>query len=58
MLSFAKVLQKTKLSKDQIETLIEAGDFPGPVPMGPWSFAWAESDIEIWIQERSSECGR
>lgn len=58
MLSFAKVVRKTGCSKQEITALIEAGDFPRPVPMGPWSFAWVKSDIEIWIQEQSSEFGQ
>jgi prophage regulatory protein len=48
----------TGLSRSTLYELISAGDFPRPVPLGPKSVAWRESEVAAWQQARIAERDR
>ena len=51
-LSLREVLGLTSLSKTHTYRLINAGNFPRPVPLGPHRVAFLESEIEAWMGAR------
>jgi len=36
------------LCESQIRNLIEKGEFPAPIPIGPRAVAWLRTDLEAW----------
>lgn len=42
------------LSKASIHRMVNAGRFPGSVPLGVAAVGWMRSDVERWIAERVS----
>jgi prophage regulatory protein len=52
MLRLRAVLDRTALPKSTVYQKIKEGEFPKPVPLGPKSVAWVESEIEDWLLER------
>lgn len=48
MLRLADVRQVTGVAKSTIYRWIDEGLFPRPVPIGPGSVAWRESEIAAW----------
>jgi prophage regulatory protein len=44
----------TGLERSAIGELIENGEFPPPIPLGPRSIGWLESEIEAWQQKRKA----
>jgi prophage regulatory protein len=51
-LSLREVLGLTSLSKTHTYRLINAGNFPRPVPLGPHRVAFLESEVEAWMAAR------
>ena len=51
-LSLNEVVQMTGLSKEELNTLSAAGEFPAAIPLGPWSTGWSEKDVQRWLNER------
>ena len=51
-MSLREVLGLTSLSKTHTYRLINAGNFPRPVPLGPHRVAFLESEVEAWMAER------
>lgn len=49
------VLHRCGISNSTLHRLINAGDFPAPVQLGPRAVAWVESQIDQWIEERISQ---
>ena len=47
-----EVLQACRLSKSTMYYLIEQGQFPGPVRIGPRSVRWRKSDVVTWLTAR------
>lgn len=47
-----EVIDRVCLSKTYIYRKIKLGDFPKPVPLGPYKVAFLESEIEEWIAAR------
>jgi prophage regulatory protein len=47
------VLDRICLSKTQLYRLINAGEFPKPVPIGRLRVAFLETEVAAWIEERS-----
>ena len=47
-----EVLDRICLSKTHLYRKINAGQFPRPVPLGPWKVAFLESEIEAWMAAR------
>jgi prophage regulatory protein len=46
------VTEAIGLSRATMYRLIDAGDFPSPVRLGPNSVGWRESAVSNWIAER------
>ena len=46
------VLDCTSFSKTHIYRLINAGQFPRQVPLGPHRVAFVESEVNAWIDAR------
>ncbi|MGR8948029.1 MAG: helix-turn-helix transcriptional regulator [Gammaproteobacteria bacterium] len=53
-LGLNEIIQLTGLSKDELNELLAAGEFPAAIPLGPWSTGWAEKDIRRWLQCRKT----
>ena len=51
-ISMNEVLDRICLSKTHLYRKINAGQFPRPVPLGPWKVAFLESEIEAWMAAR------
>jgi prophage regulatory protein len=46
------VERRTGYSRSSIYAMMEAGDFPRPVKLGPRAVAWVESEVDAWISAR------
>lgn len=42
----------TGVSRSSIYRLMQEGEFPRPVRVGPGAVRWKASDIEAWIESR------
>lgn len=49
-------MAKTTLSKSTIYRLIKSSDFPQPKKLSVRAVAWIESEVDEWIEGRSSAC--
>ena len=43
------VIEKVGLSRSQIYKLIQQGNFPEPVKIGPKISVWIEENLEMWM---------
>lgn len=50
LLRLPEVLARTKLSRSKLYELLDRGDFPKPVKIGARVNAWADTELEDWIQ--------
>lgn len=57
LLRLAEVRRIVPLSSTSIYRLIQAGDFPPPVQIGPRASAWRWSDLTAWIDSRQPSAG-
>ena len=48
-LRLPSVIDKVGLSRSQIYKLIQRGDFPEPVKIGPKVSVWIEEKLEMWM---------
>ena len=48
-LRLPSVIEKIGLSRSQIYKLIQRGDFPEPVKIGPKVSVWIEEKLEVWM---------
>jgi prophage regulatory protein len=48
-LRLPSVIDKVGLSRSQIYKLIQQGDFPEPVKIGPKISVWIEEKLEMWM---------
>ena len=46
-----EVARMTGLSPSTIYAMIERGEFPAPIRVGQRMSAWAESDVQAWIEQ-------
>jgi len=51
-ISLRDVLTRTSLSKTHTYRLINAGEFPRPVPLGPRRVAFIEREVNDWLLSR------
>lgn len=49
------VTSRTGLRRSSLYNGITAGTFPAPVPTGPRTVAWVESEVNDWIEARIAE---
>ena len=55
-----QVEEVTGLSRSSIYRLMQDGEFPRPVRVGPAAVRWKTSDITVWLESRplaTSEIG-
>ena len=56
VLRLPAVLDRTGFaSKTSVYTGVAAGTFPAPIPLGPRSVGWLESDIDTWIDQQAAK---
>ena len=48
-LRLPSVIDKVGLSRSQIYKLIQQGEFPEPVKIGPKISVWIEEKLEVWM---------
>lgn len=49
------ILARTGMCNSSLHNAIVAGTFPAPVPTGPRTVAWVESEVNGWIEARIAE---
>lgn len=50
--------KKVGLCKQQLQLLINAGEFPGPIKLGgadSRAVGWVESEVDAWIEQKIAE---
>ena len=47
----------TGMSRSSIYRLMQNGEFPRPVRVGPAAVRWRESDIKAWLESRPDAMG-
>jgi prophage regulatory protein len=47
-----EVSQRTGLPKSSIYALVNRGEFPAPVKLGPRAVGWYEDAVDQWIDSR------
>lgn len=52
ILRLQAVCSKVALSKSHIWRLVANRQFPAPIPLGPNSRGWLESEVQDWLNER------
>jgi prophage regulatory protein len=52
------VQARTGLSRSRLYELMDAGDFPKPVPLSQRARAWVEAEVQAWIVARIAERDR
>jgi len=58
LLRLAEVRRVVPLSRSSIYRMIDAGEFPMPVKIGPRAAAWRWADLREWIASRQPANGR
>lgn len=49
------VTELTALSRTAMDRLVNAGEFPIPVKVGPRRYAWVESEVQKWIADQMEQ---
>ena len=52
LIRLPEVQHRVGLGRSTIYRWMAEGKFPRPVQLGGYSVAWAEDDVEIWIDSR------
>ncbi|SDJ10887.1 helix-turn-helix transcriptional regulator [Billgrantia gudaonensis] len=52
LLKRPEVRKRTTLSDSALYRLMEKGEFPRPVQLGPRAVAWVEAEVDAWIAAR------
>ena len=52
LLPMNEVLARVSISKTQLYRMINAGEFPKPLPIGGHRVAFVEAEVEAWIEQR------
>ena len=45
------------MSRSHIYRLMQKGDFPRPVRIGPAAVRWRESEVNAWVESRPKATG-
>ncbi|MCA3519921.1 MAG: AlpA family transcriptional regulator [Rhodobacter sp.] len=48
-----EVMQRTKLGRSTIYSLVAAKQFPQPIKLGPRAVGWSTNEISNWLQKRA-----
>lgn len=49
-----EVQKRTGLARSTIYSMMAAGAFPKPLPIGVRAVGWAESEIAAWLEARKA----
>lgn len=52
ILRLPQVMEQTGLARSTIYKLIDAGEFPKPVPLMKRTVGWLDTEVNDWICER------
>ena len=52
LIRLKEVQHRVGLGRSTIYRWMSEGKFPKPVQLGGYTVAWAEDDVETWIQDR------
>lgn len=52
IIRWPEVHERVGYCRTNIYYLIQSGDFPAPIKLGPRAVGWLESDVENWIESR------
>ena len=55
LLRLPEVISRTGYKRSNIYQLMNLGDFPKSVQLGPRAVAWLSSEIDQWIDDRINE---
>jgi len=55
VLRLREVCARYGLSKTSVYRLMEQGEFPQPVRLGPRAVGWRVEDLEAWLENRSTQ---
>ena len=55
LLRLPEVISRTGYKRSNIYQLMNLGDFPQSVQLGPRAVAWLSSEIDQWIDDRVKE---
>ena len=55
LLRLPEVISRTGYKRSNIYQLMNLGDFPKSVHLGPRAVAWLSSEIDQWIDDRVKE---
>jgi prophage regulatory protein len=58
LIRLKEVQQRVPYSRATIYRLVQAGAFPGNIPIGGRAVAWLESDVNNWIEQRLRAAAR
>ena len=58
VLRLPDVLARVSLSKSTLWRLINDGEFPEPIKLGPRATGWIEEEVDDWIASRSRAVNR
>ena len=54
LLRLPEVRDRTGLCRTHIYSMAKAGEFPAQITLGGRAKAWAESEVNAWIEERKA----
>ena len=54
ILRLADVQKTVGLSRSQIYSMISQGTFPQPIKLGERASGWLESEVQLWISQRTA----
>ena len=57
LLRLREVKEATGMSRSHIYRLMQQGDFPRPVKIGPAAVRWRESEVDAWVESRPVSMG-
>ena len=57
LLRLREVKEITGMSRSHIYRLMQKGDFPRPVRIGPAAVRWRESEVNAWVESRPKATG-
>ncbi|MBS9404790.1 AlpA family transcriptional regulator [Halomonas sp. TRM85114] len=52
LLKRPEVRERTTLSDSALYRLINKGEFPPPIQLGPRAVAWLEEEVTAWIESK------
>ena len=55
LLRLGEVLENTRLCKSQLYRLMDAGEFPKPVRLGPRTVRWTNKTVRCWVENLPQE---